>query len=245
VAEDARIAALKRRCETDLEFLCTKVLGMSVWQKGLHDEIAQFLDAPGNKKLLLVPRGHFKSTLASVAWPIQLLLRDPNTRILIANAVWDKSREFLGQISDYLTWASPLPELYGKFDGPGSRFTVDHLTIAQKKDASKRGVSVATAGVESALTGGHPDVIILDDLVGATNVGTKEQLMKPLTFYRQALDLLAPGGKLVVIGTRWAVGDAYGHMIETEMDTLNGLKVSTEDRGKWREKLKASIVARR
>lgn len=230
---------LREKCKTDLKFLAKSVCGMKAWEDDLHNDLATFLSQKTDKKLILIPRGHLKSSIVTVAWSIQQLLINPNVRILITNAVWDLSRKFLREISGLLTTKSVLPELFGTFDGPSSKFTQDELTISQRTIGTIKEATITTAGVETALTGGHFDIIIHDDLVEENNINTKEQIQKIIRFYQNSLDLLDPGGQLLVVGTRWAVGDLYGHLIETEMDSLNGKPVSAEDRLHWRELLKA------
>lgn len=232
---------LQDACRQDLKFLCTKFLGMDAWASPLHDDLATFLDGPDHKKLILIPRGHLKSSIVTVGWTIQQILRDFNTRVLIASATWDRAREFLAQISGYLTDKSPLCEIFGAFDGPGSKFTQDRIEISQKTSGTARGATVRTAGIETALTGGHPDIIILDDLVEENNISTKEQIQKVIRFYENSLDLLDPGGKLLVVGTRWAESDLYGHIIINEMDSLNMKPVKPEDRVLWRELLRTNF----
>ena len=239
VKQAKELYALRKLCETDLKALCKDILGMTDWQSPLHDELAFELQHKDKQKLILMPRGHFKSSIATVGWAIQKILQNQNVRILITNAVWDKARDFLRQISGYLTDKSLLPDIYGQFDGPRSKFTQDEITIAQRKKGTIKEPTITSAGIERALTGGHYDIIIHDDLVEENNVGTKDQIEKVRRFYENSLDLLDPGGIMVVIGTRWAVSDLYGHLMETQMNTLNGKPVSAEQRIKWRELLKS------
>lgn len=231
-----QIELLKERCRTDLKFLCSLVLGMTKWEDPLHSELASFLNAPGKQKLVLMPRGHLKTSLVTVGWVIQQILVNPNIRILITNAVWDNSRIIAGQISEYLTTKSALSEVFGNFKTPDTAWTRDGFTIAQKTDPTLRGFTVSTAGVETSKTGQHYDLIVHDDLVERNNVGTRDQIQKVITFYRDSLDLLDPGGRMIVIGTRWALGDLYGHLMDNEMRSLNGRQLSTDDERKnWRQ----------
>jgi len=236
-----QIEQLQNKCKTDLRFLCKYVCGMDIWEDTLHNRLVQHLESPGPNKLILMPRGHLKSSIVTGAWAVQQLLRDPNTRILITNAVWDRAREFLEQITSLLTHSSMLPQIFGSFEGPTSRFTRDEITIAQKSSVSKRGPSIRTAGLESSLTGSHCDIMVHDDLVEESNINTPEQIKKVIRFYTNSLDLLDPGGRIVVIGTRWANPDLYGHIIASEMTSLNGLPISGEQRITWREMLKRAL----
>lgn len=231
-----KIAALKKACETDLRFLAKTVLGMTKWDDTLHRDLEKFLKNPSKQKLILMPRGHLKTSLVTVAWVIQQVLINPNIRILINNAVWDNARKILDQISDYLTTKSLLPEIYGPFKTNACRWTRDEIEVAQKTDVTKRGATVSTGGVETAQTGMHFDLIVHDDLVERNNVGTRDQIQKVITFYRDSLDLLDPGGRMVVIGTRWALGDLYGFIMDNEMSSLNGTRFKDEvERSEWRK----------
>lgn len=229
---------LRERCKTDLKFLAKNICGMSAWEDTLHNDLADFLEHPVDKKLILIPRGHLKSSLITVVWTIQQVLKNPNIRILITNAVWDTARLFLREISGLLTDKSLLSELFGKFDGPKSKFTQDEITISQRTIGTIKEATITTAGIERALTGGHYDIIIHDDLVEENNINTKEQINKVIRYYQNSLDLIDPGGQILVVGTRWAMGDLYGHLIENEMDSLNKIKILPEERIKWRTFLK-------
>lgn len=232
------ITQLQERCKTDLRFLAKNICGMEAWEDSLHNDLAIFLAEPVDKKLILIPRGHLKSSLITVVWSIQQVLKNPNIRILITNAVWDLSRKFLREITGLLTTKSLLSEIFGQFDGPQSKFTQDEITISQRTKGTIKESTITTAGVETALTGGHYDIIIHDDLVEENNINTKEQINKIIRFYQNSLDLIDPGGQILVVGTRWAIGDLYGHLIESEMDTLNGNKVLPEERVQWRTMLR-------
>jgi hypothetical protein len=233
---------IKHLCETDLKFLCTVILGMKPWSDDVHGGLARILANNVDQKLILMPRGHWKSSVATVAWSIQQILKNPNIRILITNAIWDRARDFLGQIVGYLTSKSILSGLYSSFDGAGSRFTVDKITISQRTDGTLKDPTVTTAGIGTALTGSHYDIIIHDDLVEENNVATPEQIKKVIRFYENSLDLLDPGGLMVTIGTRWAIGDLYGHIIDTQMTELNGVIVQPNERIQWRELLHKTLT---
>lgn len=231
-----QIETLQRLCKTDLRALCKTVLKMSDWQDGLHDELAIQLALPASRKLFLLPRGHLKSSIITIGWTIQQLLIDPNIRILITNAVWDKSRSFLNQISGYLTDRSVLPQVFGTFQTPQCRWTRDEIEIAQKTKASIKEPTISTAGLEKSLTGYHFDLIICDDLVDSTNITTADQIEKVKAYYRNLMPLLDPGGRMVVVGTRWTMGDLYSDLITQQATAINGHPLATpEDRLDYRK----------
>ena len=237
---EEKIEAIQDECKADLRFLCKTLLNMNKWDDALHGDLQKFLESPGKQKMILMPRGHLKTSIVTVGYTIQTLLRDPNKRILINNAVWDNARTILYQISEYLTTKSLLPKIFGPFQTSKVRWTRDELEIAQRTSATGKEASITTGGVESAKTGLHFDLIIHDDIVVRENVSTKEQRQKVITFYRDSLDLLDPGGKMIVVGTRWALGDLYGHIMESEMRSMNGYVFQNPTEAlEWRQRIAA------
>lgn len=207
---------------------------MDAWDE-LHDEVQSFLETSGPEKLILMPRGHLKSSIVTVGYSIQQLLINPDIRILITNATWNMSRRFLRQIAEYLTFNSVLSKIYGDFKVDDRTWTRDEITIGQRRSPTVKEATVSTAGLETALTGGHYDLIIHDDLVEEKNIGTKEQIEKVVTFYRNSRPLLDPGGRIIIIGTRWAEDDVYGMIIKELSGSINGQVTDTaEQRLKWR-----------
>ncbi len=234
-SKNETVKHLRKMCRTNLKFLCKELLGMDKWDDVLHDDLENFLVKSGQNKLILVPRGHLKSSIVTVGWTIQQILIDPNETILIRNAVWDLSREFLKQISNYLQ-SEILTGLFGEFCLPQSTWTKEVIEIAQKTDLVDRQPTITTAGLETALTGRHFKTIIDDDLVGQQNVTTKEQIQKVITVYQDSENLLNPGGKHVIIGTRWANRDLYGHILSSDTKTVNLENVRREDGPEaWRQ----------
>lgn len=234
--DEKKVERFQELCRKSLKFLGQGILGYDDWS-ALHDEIELELDAPENMKLILVPRGHLKSSVITIAKPIQWLLRDPNERILIANAVWDNARHFMWKIQDYLTDKSILPHLFGNF--VSKRWNQDEFVIAQRTVAHAE-PSIATTGLEKTQTSQHYTKILMDDLVVRENIGTKEQKQKVITFFKDTLDLLEPSGELVIVGTRWANGDLYQYIIENLAGMINGKRVRTHnERMGWRDLIAA------
>jgi len=226
------IEKMRLLCKTNLKFLCKEVLKMGDWG-GLHDEMARFLKVGGNRKLILVPRGSLKSSVITVGSNIQAMLVNPDIRILIGNAVWDNARKFMWKIQEYLTDKSLLPQLFGPF--VSRRWNQDEMVISHRKMAHAE-PTIATTGIEKTQTSQHYDRIVWDDPVVRENISTRDQMQKVLNAYRDSLDLLEPGGELIMVGTRWAMGDLYQYLMEEEMRSLNGHNFVEEgERKGWRD----------
>lgn len=209
------IEKLKAGCKDSLWFLCGQFLKYPDWDV-CHDDLERFLRKPSRKKALMMPRGHLKTTFGTISFAIQQLIKDPNVRILIANQVWDLSRSFLREIKEQLE-KSQLKYLFGEF--VSAKWNEDEIIIKQRTKPLKE-PTIKTAGIESEQTGGHYDIIILDDLVGLQNSQTPEQREKAKRFRRSMINLLDPknpNGMIFEIGTRWHLDDTFSEIFDKEM----------------------------
>lgn len=180
-----------------------------------------------------MPRGHQKTSFVTVGWTIQQILKDPNETVLIVSAVWSLARDILREISGYLE-TGILPELFGQFKTASTYWTNEALDIAQK-GINQKNPTIRTAGIDTGKTGAHCSLMIFDDIVSPENTTTKDQINKVMESYKAHLPLLDPGGRIVMIGTRYAIGDIYGHIIANEMGSMNGHEFkNVEERKNWR-----------
>ena len=181
-----------------------------------HEELCDFIDNDKtNKKLVLIPRGHLKSTLVTVGYSLMRIAQDPGVRILIANATYDMSTAFLNHIKKHLRDNEVFKDYYGDFSDNPDKWAENMIAIGKKRTFGRREATVTTYGIGGNLVSQHYDLIIMDDIVNRDFVNTAEQIEKTILFYKDALDLLEPNGKMIIIGTRWADSDLYGWIMDT------------------------------
>lgn len=225
VKEEARSRSLN-----DLHYLAKQVLGYDRITDHIHKQMASDIDTPNYRfKLLLWPRGHFKSTLATESFSIQKLLRDPDEHILITNVKLENSRKFMRAIASHFknnpkfrwawrdywlqNYATPYhkAEMGDKLDWI-TRNTQDEFILL--RPGSGREASITTGAVDASMVSQHYSTIIADDLVNRDYVRTQEMVEKSILYFKDLLDLLDPDGDLIVIGTRWSHVDLYSWIIE-------------------------------
>lgn len=214
--DETKLAVIKEQCQKSLWFLCRQFLGYKDWDL-VHDDVEAFLRKPARKKALMLPRGHLKTSFVTIGYTVQQIVRNPDIRILIGNGVWDIARSFLSEIKAQLE-QSQLKYIFGEFQS--ARWNADEIIVKQRKKPLKE-PTVMTTGVEAETTGGHYDIIILDDLIGLQNSQTPEQRAKVKRFRRSMINLLEPGGLLIEIGTRWHLDDTFSEIFEKEMRYYN------------------------
>lgn len=197
-------------CQEELKFLCTKFLDTKHWSE-VHTELAKFLETAGNRIHIELPRGHLKSWIVTQGWTVQQMLRNPDLRILIVNAVESNATKMVRFIRSYLGKGGYLATMFGNFET--DVWSQEELVIRQRRKIQVAPTYMA-AGLQKTLTSQHFDIIIADDLVEPDNVRTKEQREKVHEFYLSLFDLLEPQGKIVVIGTRYHQDDLYARILE-------------------------------
>ena len=203
------------RGKRELYFLLTEILGYKEIDEDVHGELIESLDLPEKKKLILMPRGTFKTTVVTIGRTVQRIIRDGNIRVLLDSEVLDYSEKILGQIKRELQKPKFI-ELYGNLIDPKRRETSREFTVTTRKNMGIKEPTIFGGGIGTVQNGPHYDYIIADDLHSEKNVNTSEQIDKVISHYRLLLSLLEPGGEIVIIGTRWHFRDLYSFILEEE-----------------------------
>ncbi len=189
----------------------------------VHTEMCRFIDDnKKKKKLLMIPRGHLKSTVITVGRTLQAIAKDPSVRILIANANYKLATGFLTDIKRHLKFNETFHEYWGNLSMGTREWNRDSITLGSSK---RKEPTVTTKGVESDVTSQHYDIIILDDLVNAAYVNTADQIQKTVDFYKETLNLLEPNGEVIIIGTRWHDSDLYGWIMDRDNNVIPDFNV--------------------
>lgn len=190
--------------------------GKRVPLKEFHRELCDFVETnTDRKKLILMPRGHLKTTVITVGYSLQRIARDPKVRILIANATGAMAEAMLGQIKKHLQYNETFRYYFGDLSTTASTWRDGMITLPVGEGSyQSKEATVIAYGLGGSLVSQHYDVIIVDDPHNRENINTKDQIDKVKQSYRDLLDLLEPGGQLIIIGTRWHDDDLYGQVMD-------------------------------
>ncbi len=182
----------------------------------IHKDLCYFLEENHLFKLILMPRYSFKSSICTIGYILKELVNDPNQRVLIYSDATSKAEAFLTSIKAHIEGRVEGSKFFPIFNWPVSdKAAVWNMSriVIRGRTTSYPEPSVDTGGQETSKVGMHYDTIIFDDIVSDKNVTTKEQMDKTAECYKKALSLLRPGGKVLIVGTRWHFGDLYGRLI--------------------------------
>jgi hypothetical protein len=196
----------------------------------LHRKVCDFIHDNVDKKkiLLLLPRGTFKSSVVTVGYSLYRIANNPNDRILIANATYPMATQFLSQIKNHIQKNETFKTLFGDMSSTSESWREDRISIAREKSYEQKEPTVWAVGGGN-IVGSHFNIAILDDLVARENIGTKDQIERIKSFYKDVLDIVdaSPTGhkKVIVIGTTWHWDDLYSWIQEEDNHIIEDFAV--------------------
>lgn len=211
----------KRESERSFYYFAKFILGYDLVIEP-HKELCDFLQScfeNGDNALILMPRGTYKSSITSQAFPTWLTgLRDCNARVLLDSEVLSNSENNLGVISSHFVGNKKFRYIWGDKVNK-EKWNKGSIFLKNRTMDILKEPNVATASIDSVEIGPHYDLIIVDDPQSEKNTNTKEQIdlvekhLRLLFPMAQATDRnkTAP---IFVIGTRWQDLDLYGRILE-------------------------------
>jgi phage terminase large subunit-like protein len=218
--EEARLAA-REICKRDIFYLAFEVLKYRDMFEPLHDDLCDFLATQENSKrstLVLIPRSHYKSTIATITRCIWWLIRDPNTTIGLGSATLKNARKFLMEIRNHMEAPrlhALFPEIFWarpKSESP--KWTETEVLV--KRTSTAKEPSIKVFGLEENIpTGDHYQKIVLDDVVDQETVANENRIVKIKNQLRYVRPLRMTADQPIhYVGTRYHVLDPYGQMID-------------------------------
>lgn len=165
-----------------------------------HRELMMIVqNAKGGKRVAIAaPRGHGKSTILSLLFPLWTALFGKRRFIVLVSDTKDQANLNLAAISCELTENPRIRADFGELIG--RKWTGEEILLSN-------GVRIVAKGTGSKLRGirsfeHRPDLIICDDLENDEHVESKEQREKIYRWFTRALiNTMDPEGDLIVIGT--------------------------------------------
>lgn len=214
----------------DLYLFCKFVLNYNRMIPALHMPLCRFLQRPGRRKLILMPRWYFKTTICTVGATLHSICRNPNLRILPVFNTEDNSMARVGEIKAHVE-TNPMfhllfPDIVPDMAKPWStkRLTFKHSRIFPE-------ANVEAAGVNTDLTSRHYNRIGEDDPIAAKRdqltaeeiMPSPEDIDKGIGFHKMLVNLRIPDEpgfpfERWYIGTRWCANDVVQWILDHEPD---------------------------
>ena len=204
-----REAALRRAIRTSLTAFATLALAAEGHRPAAHHrlilaELEALARGENDRLILLLPPGSAKSTYASVVFPAWWLAHNPRANIIAASHTAALAQHF-GRRARNL--AREHQRRLGFALALDQRAATDWMTTT--------GGSYYAVGVRGPITGRRADLILIDDPVKSHAEADSPAARAHLWQWYQSdlVSRLKPGGKIVLIMTRWHEDDLGGRLI--------------------------------
>lgn len=171
------------------------------------------------KLLVLAPRDHGKTEVA-ITYATRALCLDRDIRILWISESQGQAEKRMRRITSLLNSARIVedwtlePEAGAPpFKGADTKWTNNLLYLQRTRESVD--ASLECIGAGGAVTGGHFDLIICDDIQDDRNTYTAGVRSKTREWWRGTVaPMLSRGGSILVIGTRKHHDDLFSHLID-------------------------------
>lgn len=219
-----------------LFFFSKAILQYRDLAEGCHGPLCEYLDRnPSRFRLVLMPRGHFKTTIGTIARSLQMLTRNAEQRILIANESATNAERFLSTIQSHAEQNRVFRALYSDLIPPDFRKVRWNKSEAEfQREGVYPEPSIDTIGMTGAFTSRHYTHIIYDDPISLEAVKSPSVMQDTIIRCHQALSLFTNTEKdtFDLIGTRWALADLYSDFEEKFGSELARFSRSVVEDGK-------------
>lgn len=183
------------------------------------------------------PRDHGKSEIFCIGFPLRMICEDPNIRILIIQKTATEAEKTLQVIKTELEINRALKAFYsGHWHRSVGYRDISNASGALFRDGQREGAwqqrriyckrtrrgkdpTVEAVGVGGAITGGHFDIIIADDVEDDENTRTQERLETLRNWFTGTImQLREPHTKTIVVGTLKTAGaDIYNFVLNNPL----------------------------
>ena len=210
----------------------------------VHLPLCNFLQAPYPlKKLVELPRGFLKTTVASVYYPIWRSLNNPSIRCLITQNTFDNAAKRVHEIRSIFEkhelFRALYPELIPNFNSKSVRWS-DECAEINRPVTFPEGTFEA-AGIGTKLTSRHYDLICEDDTVTADTsdlsedeiAPNMEDVAKAIGAHKMFTNLSVDykNFERIVIGTRWFSEDMINYVKTKEPGYAKYFMTVLNDKG--------------
>lgn len=224
------IEYLRKKAKNHLFFLTHGLLGYNKLSVNLHGHYASWImrNRTAKRRIELLPRGHFKSTIETVGDTIQLVLPDvvggqpfpynlgPNARVLLGHETGFGASRFLFEITGHVTGNPKLIGLFPEIVPEARTQRMNKQELELPRDSFWAEPTIDTMGVGAKGQGRHYDLIKLDDIFGLEARESKAERDTCIEWFDniEAFWISVRTGKLVIVGTRYSLDDVYAHAIK-------------------------------
>lgn len=171
--------------------------------------------------MVCMPPGSAKSTYTSVEFPPWFLARNPHMNVIAASHTQELAETFGRRVRNVVS-AEEYRAVFGFGLSPDSQ--------AAGRWATEQGGEYFATGVGGAVAGRRADLLVIDDPVKSREDADSERSRARAWdwYVSDLLTRLKPGGRQIVVMTRWHEEDLGGRILEREANRWKVLELPME-----------------
>ena len=206
-------------------FFCQSIMPPAWFDEHFHRELCEFLQNAGNRKLIILPRTHLKTTICSTLFPLWWASRDTGRRVLEVSNTSPNAEKTVHSIRATVESNSLYQSVFSSCIPQFSKVRwSDRCACLNRVEDYPEG-TFESAGVGANIIRRHFNMIIeddtvapkKDDLTGEEFMPGKDDIEQAVGFHKLTPPLLInQEDENLVIGTRWAGFDHINYILENE-----------------------------
>lgn len=186
----------------------------------LANELTNLTNGEFNNLCIAMPPRHSKSSMVTLAYPLWLIMNNPQLNILIINAEQSLSEKFGIDLKDILGSLGCLKDIYLS----DVKHSNTHFKFEDSYGNLYRG-GVKLVGLNGNYTGHDADYIIIDDPYKGFEDITPTLLEKKIDLFKtKILQRREPHTKLIICHTKWHTNDLQGYLKENSPEDYKFLE---------------------
>ena len=178
--------------------------------KKIADQFNRLAEGKINRLIINMPPRHTKSEFASFLLPAWMIGKNPKLKIIQTTHTAELAVRF-GRKAKTLIDSEDYQKIFQ------TRLREDSQAAGRWE--TEQGGEYFAAGVGGAITGRGADLLIIDDPHSEQDAMNPEALERAYEWYTSGpRQRLQPGGKIVVVMTRWSVKDLTAQLIKSSAE---------------------------
>jgi predicted phage terminase large subunit-like protein len=171
------------------------------------DRLQDVANGKIDRLMLLLPPGHGKSAYASVIFPAWWFSQHPATSIITACHTADLADHFARRVRELVRENAPTL---------GYNLSREDRAAARWRTTNRS--DYFACGIRGPITGRRADLVLIDDPIKSHAEADSQSARDALwNWYRSDLATrLKPGGRIILIMTRWHEDDLGGRLLEAD-----------------------------
>jgi hypothetical protein len=227
----------------DFKVFVRAIIGLT--NAPFHDELDDILSNPLYKKIVITyPRDHGKSTHLSVAYPLWMMAKNHNLRILLVSNTESISKKSLSSIIGHIDRNEEYQK-FSKFCDPDEVGVIPRMKnyakmrenwsgdsiVIDRSELNLRDPTIQAVGLFGSILSTRADIVIGDDIVNQENSATEAQRLKVIDWIDTTVrPVLIPEGTFIYLGNTWHQDDLVSRLLKSPMyDYRNRKKAIISD----------------